>query len=269
MRRATRRNLIRGLVYAALLGALCVVVWGGASGLRYRWDWGGFFSRWFPLLLQGLALTLKVAALSLCLALPLGVAVGLCRVARDPVARWVGTAYVEVVRGTPLLVQVMLWYFVLAKAFEELLAQVGLSVTFGSFGAAVAALSCFTASYIAEIVRAGIQSIDPGQLEAARSLGLSHFQALRTVILPQAIRRVLPPLASEFVALVKDSSLASVVGLEELTKRAQDVQGRAFLTFEVWIVAALLYLAINLLLSLAVRLLERKLGVAHRREEIR
>jgi polar amino acid transport system permease protein len=258
VKRATRRNLIRGAVYAALLAAAVALVWSGAAGLRYPWDWGRFFRDWSPLLLQGLLLTLKVAALSLCLALPLGVAVGLCRIARDPVARWLGTAYVEVVRGTPLLVQVMLWYFVIGKVFD-----------LRSFGAAVAALSCFTASYIAEIVRAGIQSIDPGQMEAARSLGLSHFQALRTIILPQAIRRVLPPLASEFVALVKDSSLASVVGYEELTKRAQDVQGRAFLTFEVWIAAAALYLAVNLVLSLAVRLLEHKLGVAHRREEIR
>lgn len=258
MKRRTRRNLIRAAAYAFVVGSLVAVFAVGAADLHYRWEWGRLFADWSPLLLRGLALTLKVAAVSLCLALPLGITVGLCRVARDPGARAFGFVYVEAVRGTPLLVQVMLWYFVLGKVFD-----------LESFGAAVAALSCFTASYIAEIVRAGIQSIERGQVEAARSLGLTHFQTLRTVVLPQALRRVLPPLASEFIALVKDSSLASVIGLEELTKRAQDVQGRAFLTFEVWIAAACLYLAINVVLSLGVRLLERRLGVAHQEAEVR
>jgi polar amino acid transport system permease protein len=258
VKRSTRRNLIRAVIYTVAVGGALGVLYRGAAGLGYDWDWESFFSDWVGLLLRGLWLTLKVAALSLCLALPLGILVGLCRVARDPGARVFGFVYVEAIRGTPLLVQVMLWYFVIGKVFD-----------LESFGAAVAALSCFTASYIAEIVRAGIQSIDRGQMEAARSLGLTHFQAMRKVILPQALRRVLPPLASEFIALVKDSSLASVIGLEELTKRASDVQGRSFLTFEVWIAAACLYLVINVVLSLGVRLLEHKLGVAHQREEIR
>ena len=105
-------------------------------------------------------------------------------------------------RGTPLLVQVMIWYHLLAH-------PLGLE----TFGAAVCALGCFAGAYIAEIVRAGIQGVDRGQMEAARSLGLTHVQALATVVLPQAIRRILPPLASEFIALVKDSSLASVISL--------------------------------------------------------
>ncbi|MGE0706389.1 MAG: amino acid ABC transporter permease [Planctomycetota bacterium] len=225
----------------------------------YEWRWATFFAKgWFGLLLKGLALTLQVAAVSLALALPLGIAVGLCRVARARDLRLLGFLYVEVVRGTPLLVQMLLWYFFIGRAFD-----------LGSFGAAVASLSCFTASYIAEIVRAGIQSIDPGQMEAARSLGLSHAQAMRTIILPQALRRILPPLASEFIALVKDSSLASVVALQELTKRGQDAQGASFMTFEVWIVVALLYLAINVVLSLGVRWLEHATGTQQRREAIR
>lgn len=254
----------RGLLLRfALYGGLAALFWFWLYRLQsqtsYPWDWARFFGDgWLTLLLSGLGLTIKVAAASLCLALPLGILVGLLRVSRARDLRWLGTLYVELIRGTPLLVQVMLWYFFIGQAF-------GLA----SFGAAVGALSCFTASYIAEIVRAGIQSIDSGQMEAARSLGLSHAQAMRTVILPQAIRRILPPLASEFVALVKDSSLASVIGLEELTKRAQDVQGRSYMTFEVWIVTALLYLAINVVLSLAVRWLERRLGTSPAREAIR
>lgn len=251
--------VLRLALYGGLLGAFLFWLYNLQSQTSYPWDWQRFFSGIGPgLLVRGLWLTLKVAGLSLCLALPLGIAVGLLRVARSKDLRWLGTIYVELIRGTPLLVQVMLWYFFIGQAF-------GLE----SFGAAVAALSCFTASYIAEIVRAGIESIDSGQMEAARSLGLTHAQAMQSVILPQAIRRILPPLASEFVALVKDSSLASVVGLEELTKRAQDVQGRTYQTFEVWIMTALLYLVINLTLSFAIRLLERKTKTGAQREAIR
>ena len=256
MRRSTQRKLVRALAYAVVIGGGLALA--SQLTLEYRWDWQTFSDTWLGLLLEGLLLTLQVSLVSLCIALPLGVAIGLCRTARDPLARLIGFLYVELLRGTPLLVQVMIWYFVLGQAFQ-----------LESFGAAVGALSCFIASYMAEIVRAGIQSIDRGQMEAARSLGLTHFQALRTVILPQAIRRILPPLASEFIALVKDSSLASVIGLEELTKRAQDVQGRAFLTFEVWLTTAALYLVINVILSLAVRWVEKRLGQGEDRVEIR
>jgi polar amino acid transport system permease protein len=213
---------------------------------------------YFRLLLEGIGLTLQVSLAALLIALPLGVVIGMCRTAADPGARLVGFTYVEIFRGTPLLVQVMIWWFVLAT-------PLGLSV----FWAAVGALSCFAASYIAEIVRAGIQGVDRGQMEAARSLGLSHFQSLRFVILPQAIRRVLPPLASEFIALVKDSSLASVIGLLELTKKTREVANSSYLTFEPWLTTAVLYLTINVILSLGVRRLEKRLGVAHREEAIR
>ncbi len=263
MRRSTQRRAIRYTVYATVVIALIVLAVQGKASLDrdYDWRWGRFFEKGSGLLLSGLWLTVKVSFCSLIVALPLGILIGLMRTARDPGARLVGFVYVEIVRGTPLLVQVMLWYFVIGRIFGE----TGLD----SFQAAVCALSCFTASYIAEIVRAGIQSIDRGQLEAARSLGLSHAQAMRKVILPQALRRVLPPLASEFIALVKDSSLASVIGYEELTKAAQDVQGTHFLTFEVWIAAACLYLGVNVLLSLGVRVMEKKLGTESARGDIR
>ncbi|MBL4846423.1 MAG: amino acid ABC transporter permease [Planctomycetes bacterium] len=240
--------VLRLVLYGGLLGTFLFWLYSLQSQTSYPWDWPRFFEGIGPrLLISGLWLTIQVAGLSLCVALPLGIGVGLLRVSRSRDLRWLGAIYVELIRGTPLLVQVMLWYFFIGRAF-------GLE----SFGAAVAALSCFTASYIAEIVRAGIESIDSGQMEAARSLGLTHAQAMQSVILPQAIRRILPPLASEFVALVKDSSLASVVGLEELTKRATDVQGRTYQTFEVWIVTAVLYLVVNISLSFAIRFLEAK-----------
>ncbi|RMG14582.1 MAG: amino acid ABC transporter permease [Planctomycetota bacterium] len=259
MKRSTRRRLVRGFSYALAAGLLAWLLLAGKASLdrTYEWAWGSFFARGWPLLLRGLWFTLRLSLVSLLFALPLGVAVGLCRTARDPGARLLGFLYVEAIRGTPLLVQLMVWYFVIGVALGDAL---GFEGGLDSFQAAACALSCFAASYIAEIVRAGIQSIDRGQMEAARSLGLTHAQAMRTVVLPQALRRVLPPLASEFIALVKDSSLASVIGYEELAKRAQDVQGTYFQTFEVWIAAAALYLVVSVILSLGVRLLERALG---------
>lgn len=256
MKRSTRRRLLRFAAYGLVLGALALLVL--RTDLRYTWRWDQFFSRWAPLLLHGLVGTLQVSSLALLIAVPAGLVVGLCRTAHDPGARALGFAYVELFRGTPLLVQVMIWNYVLAR-------PLGLS----TFMAAVCALGFFTASYIAEIVRSGIQGVDPGQMEAARSLGLSHVQALRHVVLPQAVRRILPPLASEFIALVKDSSLAYVIGLEELTMATRNVQSAAYMTFEPWIATACLYLAINVVLSLGVRGLEHGLGVAHVREAIR
>lgn len=258
MTRRQRQNLLRYGAYAVVLVTLLSLLGTSAAYSSYRWDWSTFFADGVWLMLKAIPVTLLVAAVSLAVALPLGITVGLCRVAHDPVAYGLGTTFVELVRGTPLLVQLYVWYFVIGDVY-------GLT----EFQAGCAGLSCFTASYIAEIVRGGIQSIDPGQMEAARSLGLSHVQAMRHVVLPQALRRVLPPLASEFIALVKDSSLVSVIGLTELTKATRDVQGRYFLTFEAWLTTAAIYLVINLTLSLAVRGLEKKLGQGERQAAIR
>jgi polar amino acid transport system permease protein len=279
--RTARTRALRYGVYAAFVLVVLLVV--ARSDLPYTWRWATFWEKWAHLLWDGLVLTLEVSVASMLLALPLGVLIGLCRTAHDPGARLLGFAYVELFRGTPLLVQVMIWYHVLAgptgleRLGEVLVAVLGpLNRALGvdpiqptTIAAAVVALSCFAGSYIAEIVRAGIQSVDRGQMEAARSLGLTHVQAMRHVILPQALRRILPPLASEFIALVKDSSLASVIGLMELTMATRDVQAGAYMTFEPWLLTAALYLGINVVLSLGVRLLERKLGVAHRGEAIR
>lgn len=280
MTRTARARALRYAIYAAFVLLAVVVV--ARADLQYTWRWDEFRGRWAHLLWGGLVLTLEVSLASMLLALPLGVLIGLCRTSHDPGARLLGFGYVEVFRGTPLLVQVMIWYFVLsgplglARFGEALLVLLGpLNALLGApvvqpdrIAAAVVALSCFASSYIAEIVRAGVQSIDRGQMEAARSLGLSHVQAMLHVVLPQALRRILPPLASEFIALVKDSSLASVIGLVELTQSTRNVQSSAYMTFEPWLVTAALYLAINVLLSLGVRKLEGRLGVARRAEAI-
>jgi polar amino acid transport system permease protein len=201
-------------------------------------------------LLHGLWLTLEISALSLVFALLLGLVVGLGRVSRNPAARDLATVYVEVIRGTPLLVQIFIVYFF-----------IGTVLKLSAFAAGVVALSVFTAAYVAEIVRAGIEAVPNGQTEAAQSLGLSGFQTMRHVILPQAIRRILPPLAGQSINLIKDSSLVSVMALTDLTKAGREVVSSTFSPFEVWFVVALMYLALTGLLSLAVRRLEQRYAV--------
>lgn len=202
-------------------------------------------------LLIGLWLTLEISALSLVFALALGLLVGLGRVSRNPAARDLAAFYVEVIRGTPLLVQIFIVYFF-----------IGTVLKLSAFAAGVVALSVFTGAYVAEIVRAGIEAVPKGQTEAAQSLGLSNMQTMRHVILPQALRRVLPPLAGQSINLIKDSSLVSVMALTDLTKAGREVVSSTFSPFEVWFVVALMYLALTGLLSIAVRRLEKRYAVA-------
>ena len=159
------------------------------------------------------------------------------------------TLYVELVRGTPLLVQIFIVYVFIGTVLN-------LSREF----AGVAALALFTGAYVAEIVRAGVQSIARGQNEAARSLGLNASQSMRHVILPQAFKRVLPPLAGQFISLVKDTSLVSVIAITELTKSGREAITTSFSTFEIWFCVAGLYLLINLPLSHLASRLERRLA---------
>ena len=198
-------------------------------------------------LLIGLWLTLKISALSLVFALMLGLVVGLGRVSKNPAARDLAAFYVEVIRGTPLLVQIFIVYFFIGTVLQ-----------LSAFAAGVVALSVFTGAYVAEIVRAGIEAVPKGQVEAAQSLGLSGFQTMRHVILPQATRRVLPPLAGQSINLIKDSSLVSVMALTDLTKAGREVVSSTFSPFEVWFVVALMYLLLTGVLSIAVRRLEKR-----------
>jgi polar amino acid transport system permease protein len=202
-------------------------------------------------LLVGLWITLKISAVSLVFALVLGLVAGLGRVADNPAARNLAATYVELIRGTPLLVQIFIFYFFIGTVLE-----------LSPFTAAVAALAVFTGAYVAEIVRAGIEAVPRGQMEAARSLGMSSWQAMRFVILPQALRKSLPPLAGQFISLIKDSSLVSVIAITDLTKAGREIVSSTFTPFEVWFTVALMYLVLTGALSLWVRRLERRLGAS-------
>ncbi len=214
---------------------------GDVVALREGWAPG-------PLLI-GLWMTLEISALSLVFALALGLVTGLGRVSANPAARSLAATYVELVRGTPLLVQIFIFYFFIGTVLE-----------LSPLAAGVAALSVFTGAYVAEIVRAGIEAVPRGQMEAARSLGMSYAQAMRFVVLPQALRKALPPLAGQFISLIKDSSLVSVFAITDLTKAGREIVSSTFTPFEVWFTVALMYLVLTGSLSLLVRRLEHRMA---------
>jgi len=205
-----------------------------------------------PALLAGARLTVELATIAVAIGLVIGSFVGIARVGHVRIVRLLAGAYVDFIRGTPLLVQLFLVYFGLPSL-------IGRPVP--PFVAAIAAMGINSGAYVAEIVRAGIQAIDRGQTEAARSLGLTAAQTMRYVIFPQAIRRIIPPLGNEFIALLADSSLVSVIALEELLRKGQVVITRTFRPFEVYTVIAILYLIMTLAISKLVSWSERKLKI--------
>jgi polar amino acid transport system permease protein len=205
-----------------------------------------------PALLLGTRLTVELAVIAVAIGLIIGSFAGIARVGGNRVARIVTSVYVDFIRGTPLLVQLFLVYFGLPTLIRRPVPP---------FIAAITAMGVNSGAYIAEIVRAGIQSVDRGQMEAARSLGLTYSQSMRYIIFPQALRRIIPPLGNEFIAMLKDSSLVSVIALEELLRKGQVVITRTFRPFEVYMVVALIYLAMTLAISMLVAWSERRLRV--------
>ncbi|MBD2612286.1 ABC transporter permease subunit [Nostoc punctiforme FACHB-252] len=205
-----------------------------------------------PTLLQGALVTLQLTILSVVFGLIGGSLIGIIRLSHIAPLRWLARAYVDFFRGTPLLVQIFMIYFGLPAIVQEL----GSTFTFDRLVAGVIALSLNSAAYIAEVVRAGIQSIEAGQGEAAQSLGLSPVQTMRYVIFPQAFRRMIPPLGNEFISLLKDTSLVAVIGFEELFRKGQLIVADNYRAFEIYAGVALIYLCLTLLSSQAFSRLE-------------
>jgi len=203
------------------------------------------------LLLTGLILTLEISALSIILGVIIGLITGLARLSSSPAPKWLAIGYIELIRGTPLLVQIYIFYFFIGQVFR-----------LSNFMAGVLALSFFSGAYIAEIIRAGIQSIHRGQMEAARSLGMNYPQAMLYIILPQAFKRILPPLAGQFISLIKDSSLVGVIALVELTRAGREIGTSTFNYFEVFFTVAALYLILTFSLSMIVQYLERRFAAS-------
>ena len=204
-----------------------------------------------PLLIQGALITVEITALSVAFGIIIGLFVGIARISHLLPLRWLAAVYVDFLRGTPLLVQLFLIYFALPVVTGQRI---------DPFISAITACSINSGAYIAEIFRAGIQSIDAGQMEAGRALGLTWAQTMRYIIVPQAFKRVVPPLGNEFIALLKDSSLVSVIGFEELTRRGQLIIARTYASVEIWACVAIIYLVMTLSISQLVNYLERRLN---------
>lgn len=247
-------------VYLLLMVGFVWFVLRGAENQGYYWQWFrvpkylfSYENRNFVAgpILQGLKVTLNITWMSLILTYVIGLVTALLRLSDSLVGRVVARTYLEVTRNTPLLVQLFFIYFVAAPILN-----------IDRFAAAVLALSLFEGAYASEIYRAGIVSINKGQWEAAYSLGLSSYEMYRYIILPQAIRRILPPLTSQAISLIKDSSLVSVIAVYDMTMQANAIVAETFLVFEVYFTIAAIYLFLAVVLSMIVNLMEKKYRAA-------
>lgn len=208
-----------------------------------------------PLLLAGAGVTIEITAIAVGLGFVLGLITSVCRLSSVKILRGIAICYVNIIRGTPMLVQIFLIYFALPMVIGERI---------NPFVAAVAACSINSGAYVSEIFRAGIQSVDKGQMEAGRSLGLSWMQTMRYVILPQAFKHVIPPLGNEFISMTKETSLVSVIGFEELTRRGQLIIAKTYGSFEIWLTVAAIYLVMTLSIARLVSYLERRFATDDR-----
>jgi polar amino acid transport system permease protein len=212
---------------------------------------------------DGIAITALITVVSFVFMIFVGMLGGLGRISKNKVVNLITTLYVELVRGVPLLVQLIWWYFAFPVVIQQIGRWTGMSFMANYHSNAIVLaiwgfVFCYGA-YMSEIFRAGIQSIPKGQMEAARSLGMSYFQAMRHVVLPQAIRVILPPVGNEFIALLKDSSLVSAVALADLTRRGREFMSANFNPIEVWTMIALLYLVMTLFSARIVNYIERRM----------
>ncbi|HIF9381672.1 TPA: amino acid ABC transporter permease [Photobacterium damselae] len=245
-----------GLVIAVLGWILS----SGADAMNYRWQWHQILQylfvhedgEWYRgELIDGLLITLKISAVSLIFTLGLGLITALLRLSDSIVGRALARGYIELIRNTPLLVQIYILYFVLGPILD-----------LERFTTAVLALSLFQGAYTAEIFRAGLNAIPKGQFEAAASLGLSQWQMYRFVILPQVIKRILPPLTNETISLVKNSSIVSIMAIFDLTTEGRNIVADTAMPFEVWFTVAAIYLCVTLLLSAVAAWMAHRLNTA-------
>lgn len=204
----------------------------------------------FPRLLQGLAVTLESTLLSLVLAAVVGLLFGLLSVSRNKVSRAIARVYVDIIRGTPIIVQAFFIYFGVTSA---------LNMRMEPMTAGVITLTLNAGAYLAEIFRGGIQSVDKGQMEAARSLGLPHGMAMRKVILPQAIRTMIPAIVNQCIITLKDSSILSVIGMAELTQVGKLIIANNLESFRMWLIVGIMYFIIIMILSWVSKRIEKRL----------
>ncbi|MCT4562947.1 MAG: amino acid ABC transporter permease [Maledivibacter sp.] len=209
-----------------------------------------FLAKYYKFFIRGTGITLLISFFGVILGVAIGVLLALMKMSKKSVLRMIAATYIEIVRGTPLLVQLFIIYIGLPKVTGIPLSDLAIGIIAVSFN---------SAAYVAEIIRAGIQSIDKGQMEAARSLGMPHGMAMRLIIIPQAFKNILPALGNEFIVLVKESAIVSVIGIHDLMYNADTVRGISFKPFTPLFIAAIIYFIITFTLSKLVGKLEGRL----------
>ena len=273
------------IILLLFLGVIAFIVKQITFELNYKWKWYVIpqylfrydleTGRWVPnYLMQGLFTTLRLSFWGTILATIFGTVMGLCRVSRSLLCRMIGRSYVELMRNLPPLIIIFIFYYFLSDQIMPIIgidnflrsSSPGIQQFFellfappqyaSAFISALFTLAVFEGAYITEIVRAGIQSVEKGQWEAAHVLGLSKLHTMRYIILPQALQRVLPPLAGQFISLIKDSAIVSVISIQELSFQGKQLMASTYLTIEIWITVSLLYLVMTLTCSLGVGKLE-------------
>lgn len=206
-----------------------------------------FLLKYYTFYIEGIKITLLLALLTIVFGTLLGLVICIFKISKYKILRAIASIYIEIIRGTPLLVQLIIIHY-------------GFRINITEITSATIALCINSAAYIAEIIRAGIISINKGQMEAARSLGMNHFQSMRLIIIPQAIKNILPALANEFVVLIKESAIVSYIGLADIMYKANQIRSLTYLTLEPLLVAALIYFIITFTISKFIHYFERKLN---------
>lgn len=222
-----------------------------------------FLGRYWSFYLVGAKNTILLALIAVILGTCLGLLIAMCRISKNKLLRFTGTAYVEFIRGTPLLVQLFIIYYGLQAIgirFPDIpFMSKLLGINFSDFMSGVITMGINSAAYVCEIFRSGIQSIDKGQTEAGRSLGLSYGRTLFHIVIPQAVRNVLPALGNEFVVVIKESSIVSIIGIADLMYKANTVRGNTFQPFEPLLVAAVVYFLLTFPLSKLLAYIEKRM----------
>jgi len=277
------------LILLAGIGAVGAwLIYRATAQAQYHWNWQAIpqyllrfdesTGRWVPgLILQGVLVTLRLSFWATVLAMIIGTIMGLLRISRSPYRNLLGSGYVALIRNIPVLVWIFIFYYFIGDRLLpalgiDRLAQISDGPIFwilrfflddpsrlSIFVSGVVALAVYEGAYITEIIRAGIQSIDPGQWEASAGLGLTRTQQLRHIIFPQALRRVMPPLAGQFISTIKDSAIVSIISIQELTFQGMELMAATFFTFEVWLTILAIYFVLCLTCSLLVERFELKL----------
>ncbi len=223
-----------------------------------------FLNKYYKYFIYGTINTIFLALFAVLFGVLLGIIISLMKLSSNKVMEIIGSAYIEFIRGTPILVQLYIVYYGLPKLgiqFPDIkLPLIGMIP--GDFIAGILTLSINSAAYVSEIIRAGIQAVDKGQMEAARSLGLKHSTAMINIIFPQALKNILPALGNEFIVVIKESSIVSIIGIQELMYKADTVRGNTFQPFEPLIVAAIIYFILTFTLSKALGIAERRLKLS-------